>query len=177
MTAQEYLLDVYLLQSNLIISLSHYLCILVSLRLLHCAKWVLLTPAAALEKREEGRGQVDGRDNLHYSSSLSGDLFKFSGDVIHREAESYQGRYVWRSVCKKQTYRVSRLSTCRGNCGVNWSLVAHCFYAEHINDIKLFYFLRQTCGSQPPWQQLWLRLQHCCFQINANVLTTTMLTY
>lgn len=84
-TAQENLLDVYLLQSNLLISLFHYLCILVSLRLLHCGKWVLLTPASALEKREKEKGQIDGRDNLHYSLSLSGDLFKFTRDVIHRE--------------------------------------------------------------------------------------------
>lgn len=53
--SQRYLLDVYLPQSNLIISLSHYLCILVSLHLLHCAKWVLLTAAFVLERRQNER--------------------------------------------------------------------------------------------------------------------------
>lgn len=51
--SQRYLLDVYLLQS-MIISLSHYLSILVCLHLLHCAKWVLLRPAFVLEKRGTG---------------------------------------------------------------------------------------------------------------------------
>lgn len=37
------------------ILLSHYLCILVSLPVLHCAKWVLLTPASALEKSKKER--------------------------------------------------------------------------------------------------------------------------
>lgn len=53
--SQRYLLDVYLLQCDLIISLSHYLCILVSFGLLRCAKWVLLTAASVLEERQRER--------------------------------------------------------------------------------------------------------------------------
>lgn len=67
------------------ISLSHYLCILASLPVLRCAKWVLLTPASALEEsKKERTGWWEG--SFHYSLSLSGDLFKFTLDVIHRES-------------------------------------------------------------------------------------------
>lgn len=67
------------------ISLSHYLCILASLPVLCCAKWVLLTPASALEEsKKERTGWWEG--SFHYSLSLSGDLFKFTLDVIHRES-------------------------------------------------------------------------------------------